>query len=96
MGIGKRDPMLEKQSGGLSHKVARGAFWIAGSYIFTNIFYFLRTVILVKLLNPIDFGLMGIARVVINMLNLFSEIGIDRALVQKKKSMRLPLIRHGS
>jgi len=85
MGIGKRDLMLEGQSGKLAHKVARGTFWVAGSYIFTNIFYFLRTVILVRLLNPIDFGLMGIARVVINMLNLFSEIGIDRALVQKKE-----------
>lgn len=85
MGIEKRDYVLEKQSGKLAHKVARGTFWVAASYIFSNVFYFLRTVILVRLLNPIDFGLMGIARVVINMFNLFSETGIDRALVQKKE-----------
>src|SRR3990167_7615969 len=85
MGIGKRDLMLEGQSGKLAHKVARGTFWVAGSYIFTNIFYFLRTVILVRLLNPIDFGLMGIARVMINMLNIFTETGIEKAIVQRKE-----------
>lgn len=69
----------------LAHRIARGTFWVIVSYTFSNVLYFLRTVILVRLLNPIDFGLMGIARVVINMLNLFSEIGIDRALVQKKE-----------
>lgn len=72
-------------SGTLAHKVARSTFWVAASYTFSNVLYFLRTIILVRLLNPIDFGLMGIARVVINMLNLFSETGIDRALVQRKE-----------
>lgn len=73
------------KSGTLAHKVARGTLWVVASYTFSNILYFLRTVILIRLLNPIDFGLMGIARVVINMLNLFSETGIDRALVQRKE-----------
>lgn len=75
----------------LAHKVARGAFWVATSFAFSQVLYFVRTVILVRLLNPIDFGLMGIARVVINMLNLFSETGIDRALVQKKEVSEVTL-----
>jgi len=79
------DKQDEKQSGTLAHKVARSTFWVAASYIFSNVLNVLRTVILVRLLNPIDFGLMGIARVVINMLNLFSETGIDRAVVQRKE-----------
>lgn len=70
---------------GLAHKVARGALWVASSHVFSNVLYILRTVILVRLLNPIDFGLMGIVRVVINMLNFFSELGIDRAIVQRKE-----------
>ncbi|KPK41038.1 MAG: hypothetical protein AMJ78_06550 [Omnitrophica WOR_2 bacterium SM23_29] len=70
---------------GLAHKVARSTFWVVASYTFSNILYFLRSVILIRLLNPIDFGLMGIARVVINMLNLFSETGVDRAIVQRKE-----------
>jgi len=85
MKLDERDYVLKEQGGTLAHKVARSTFWVAVSYIFSNVLSVLRTVILVRLLNPIDFGLMGIARVVINMLNLFSETGVDRAIVQKKE-----------
>lgn len=68
----------------LAHKVARSTLWVIASYALTNILYFLRSIILARLLNPLDFGLMGIARMVINMLNIFSEVGIEKALVQKK------------
>lgn len=74
-----------KNSGTLSHKVARATLWVGTSYIFSNFLYFFRTIILTRLLNPIDFGLMGIARVMINMLNLFTEAGIEKAIVQKKE-----------
>ncbi len=70
---------------GLAHKVARGTIWVAASYVFSNALNFLKTIILTRLLNPIDFGLMGIALVVINCLSVGSEIGIGMALVQKKE-----------
>jgi len=69
----------------LANKVIRGTLWIAASYIITSILYFLRTIILVRLLSPIDFGLMGIVRVALNMLERFTETGIGAALVQKKE-----------
>lgn len=69
----------------LSGKVARSTFWVAASTIFGHSLYFLRTIILIRLLNPVDFGLMAIARVVINVLDRFSETGISMAVVQKRE-----------
>lgn len=74
-----------KKGGALTHKVARATLWVGASHIFSNFLYFLRTIILTRLLNPIDFGLMGIARVMINMLNIFTETGIEKAIVQRKE-----------
>lgn len=74
-----------KKGGALAHKVARATLWVGASYIFSNVLYFLRTIILMRLLNPIDFGLMGIARVMINTLNIFTETGIEKAIVQSKE-----------
>jgi O-antigen/teichoic acid export membrane protein len=75
----------ETQGSGLANKVVRGTFWISASAILSHIIYFLRTIILVRLLNPIDFGLMGIAAVVIEVLKRFSETGVGIALVQRKE-----------
>jgi O-antigen/teichoic acid export membrane protein len=42
-------------------------------------------IILARLLSPIDFGLIGLATLSINLLNVFSETGIESALIQKQK-----------
>ena len=84
MEIGKQNPVLERQNGILSHKVVHSTFWVAASSIFGHVLYFLRTIVLIRLLSPIDFGLMGIAKVVLDMLNKFSETGISMAFVQRK------------
>lgn len=81
----KGDYVNERQNGALAKKVIRSTFWVAASTIFAKGLYFLRTIILIRLLNPIDFGLMGIAMVVFNVLERFSETGIGMALVQKKE-----------
>lgn len=69
----------------LVSNVAHGTLWVIISYSFSNILYFLRTLVLIKLLSPIDFGLMGVATVVIDMFNRFTETGIGMALIQKKE-----------
>lgn len=69
----------------ISTKVARSTFWVAASSIFNEVISFFRTIILIRFLKPIDFGLMGIVMVVIDMFNRFSETGIDVALVQRKE-----------
>ncbi|MGB2630823.1 MAG: lipopolysaccharide biosynthesis protein, partial [Candidatus Omnitrophota bacterium] len=46
-----------------------------------------RTIVLARLLSPDDFGLMGIAILAINMLETFSQTGIETALVHKKENI---------
>ncbi|MCK9555683.1 lipopolysaccharide biosynthesis protein [bacterium] len=75
---------LFSNDGTLSQKTVRGGVWIFGSLILSRILFFVRTIILAKLLMPNDFGLMGIAVLTITGLQLFSETGITYAIVQKK------------
>jgi len=45
------------------------------------------TVILARLLSPTDFGLIGMAMILIGLLDSVSELGIKASLVQKKESI---------
>ena len=42
-------------------------------------------IILARLLSPVDFGILGLATLSINFLNVFSETGIESALIQRDK-----------
>ena len=48
-------------------------------------------VILARLLSPIDFGILGLATLSINFFTVFSETGIESALIQKDKINRKQL-----
>jgi PST family polysaccharide transporter/lipopolysaccharide exporter len=45
----------------------------------------LKLVVLARLLSPADFGLLGIAMLTLAVLQRFSELGVDVALIQNKK-----------
>lgn len=76
---------LLKTDGSLSQKAARGGVWIFSSYIFSKTLAFIRTIILARLLAPGDFGLMGIALVATGAMEVFTETGINSALIQRKE-----------
>ncbi len=70
-----------------SRSVRGGAFTLigqGGSFMITT----LRTVILARLLTPADFGLIGMVVVVVAFAELFKDMGLTTATVQK------PSIRH--
>lgn len=48
-------------------------------------------IILARLLSPVDFGIIGLAMLSINALNVFSETGIESALIQRDKIGRAEL-----
>ena len=48
-------------------------------------------IILARLLSPLDFGIIGLAILSMNVLNVFSETGIESALIQKDKIGRAEL-----
>src|SRR3990172_2460022 len=70
---------------GLKQKAASGIKWSAvaqagrqGTQLFT-------TIILARLLSPSDFGLVGMAMVVIGFINIFKDLGTAAAVIQRKE-----------
>ena len=68
----------------LTQRVARGGVWIFILRVSDRLLDVLRVLVLARLLAPEEFGLLGIALLVIAILESFSEPGFDTALVQKK------------
>jgi len=66
-------------------KVIRSGFWGLGGNWLSRGLGMIKMIILARLLLPLDFGILGLAIISINILNVFSETGIESALVQKQK-----------
>lgn len=62
-----------------------GISWSFLSRVFRQIFDFLATVFLARLLSPSDFGIFGLAMLFIGLLNLIYDLGLGSALVQRKE-----------
>lgn len=62
-----------------------GIEWSAGAQIAKQILQFIISIILIRLLTPKDFGLIGMIMVFIGFASLFSEMGFGAALIQKKE-----------
>lgn len=61
-----------------------GIFWSALSRIIIHIFQVITLVILARLLVPAEFGLITSSLVVIGFLNIFKDLGISAAVIQKQ------------
>ncbi|MEN8154149.1 MAG: MOP flippase family protein [Acidobacteriota bacterium] len=68
----------------LKKKVISGLGWSSTSRIFQYIFNFIITIVLIRLIDPSEFGVFAMAVVLIGFASLFSEIGFNEALIQKK------------
>jgi O-antigen/teichoic acid export membrane protein len=77
--------LLEQQ--GLLKKTVRGTFWLVLLRIFDQIFRFIKTIILARILSPDDFGLFGIAFIAISILDSFSQTGFQQALIRHKNKI---------
>ena len=69
----------------LSPKVIRSGFWSLGGNWFIRGLGLIKMIILARLLSPLDFGILGLATLSINILNVFSETGSEFALIQRDK-----------
>jgi PST family polysaccharide transporter len=62
---------------------AKGLRWASLSRLLRQSIQFVTIIILAQLLDPKDFGLMGIAIIVLNFLNTIRDFGLGSALIQK-------------
>jgi len=66
----------------------KGTSWFGGLRVFTRGVLFLKLAVLARVLTPSDFGAFGIASLVLALLEVLSETGINTVLIQSKKSIR--------
>ena len=81
-------PRLLSPGNTLSRRVIHAGFWVFSLRIADRLFGLARTVILARLLSPEDFGLFGIAMLMLSILETFSQTGFQAALVQKKDNIK--------
>ena len=62
-----------------------GILWSALSRITIHLFQLLTLIILARLLEPAEFGLITSSLVVIGFLNIFKDLGISSAIIQKSE-----------
>lgn len=68
----------------LSRLAVGGSVWVFSLNIITRLLDLFRLLILARILVPEDFGLLGIAVLMIGTLDFFTQTGFDVALIQKK------------
>jgi lipopolysaccharide exporter len=88
-----QEPAMQEQSPGLSDsksnphlfkKAIRGGFWVFALRLLTQMLSMVKLVILYRLLEPEDFGLLGIATLSVGMMRSVTEMGFQKAIIQKK------------
>ena len=68
-----------------SKQAVRGVIWTYASYYSGKLMVFVSTIILARLLSQDDFGVAGYALIVINSLNVLSDLGVGQALIYLEK-----------
>ena len=69
----------------LKESAVRGLKWSSASRFGQQLLQFFTLALLARLLAPKDFGLMASAMVIIGFINVFRDLGISAALIQKKE-----------
>ncbi len=69
---------------GLKHKAVSGVKWSIVSQTGRLGTQLITTIILARLLLPSDFGLVGMAMVVISFVSIFKDLGTSSAIIQRK------------
>lgn len=75
--------LLGVSSGSLGQQMAQGTFWMGLGQAAIQISGLLRTAVLARFLSPAQFGIMGIALVVIRALESLTNTGFTQALIQR-------------
>jgi len=72
---------------GYFKKTLTGITWMGGLRGTTRAIAFLKIIILARILSPSEFGLFGIASLILAFLEIFTETGINAFLIQEKSNI---------
>ncbi len=71
--------------GGYSIDAIKGVSWVGALRFSTRIVSFIRTAVLARILDPGQFGAYGVAMLVLALLEVFTETGVNVLLIQEKE-----------
>ncbi|MCL4418171.1 MAG: lipopolysaccharide biosynthesis protein [Patescibacteria group bacterium] len=72
---------------GYTREAIKGISWLGAFRLFTRVLSFLRTIIVARILSPTQFGVYGIAALVLSLVEILTETGINVFLVQNKDNV---------
>lgn len=72
---------------GYRAQTIRGISWVGALRGATRIIAFAKTLVLARVLTPAQFGVIGIATLVLKLLEILTETGVNIVLVQKKEKI---------
>lgn len=80
-----RRAIRSAEEGNLHDRVIAGGSWAFSLNIANRTVTILKLIILANLLAPVEFGLFGIGVLVLSTLSQLSQLGLDRALIQRRE-----------
>lgn len=69
------------------NQALKGVSWVGAFRASTRGIAFLRTLVLARILSPLQFGVFGIASLTITFLEILMETGVNVVLIQKKQAI---------
>lgn len=70
----------------MAHRTVRAVAWNYASFVAGKALAFLATAVLARLLTPADFGVVGLATLVVSFLDASKGLGLGAALIQRRES----------
>lgn len=67
-----------------AQKAAKSGLWFSGFKFISQVFSWIITVAVARVLVPEDYGLMAMASILTGYVQIFSELGLGAAIIQKK------------
>lgn len=69
---------------GISGKLLRGSGWMAAARALVNLLGFISTIVLARLLEPSDFGLVALATTTLAIISSVTDISLNQALIHHR------------
>jgi O-antigen/teichoic acid export membrane protein len=66
-------------------KAARSGIWFAAFKFITQMISWMGTIVVARILSPEDYGLMSLASILTGYVQIFSELGLGSAIVQREE-----------
>jgi len=75
----------------LKNKAVVGVLWMGSAKLLSQIISWVFSLLVIRILTPDDYGLMGMALVFVGFLHIFNEMGLGAAIVQRQELDRKDL-----